>query len=675
MGRYARWLSRRWASPILGPMLVSAMGFVLLSGLAFGLEPNSAQPASAQGDVASMDLESLLNVKVTTASKFSENMSDAPGIMHVMTRDELQRFHALTLSEILNHVPGLALTTASFTDRSIVAARGDQTTINSGHILYLINGRPTREVMEGGIASELLESFPVNILERVEVILGPGSVLYGSYAYSAVVNLITRKAEGNKLSIRAQGGPDHTIAAFGDATFQHGAFSLVAAEQSRQNPNWSLPVVTIQGIQNVTIPDRGKGAYLGMNYKGLSLMSSYTDWKTSYDVSVVGDAVWRRGFGDLGYSAKPTAHWDMNFNLTFTRTTFDAWNDIPNSSRDSYEAVFEWANHVSLGKRDQLTFGALYNYIRGKEKTDFSEPAPGPTLVITNGSRSGGGFYGQVDHKLLDHLKMIGGFQANKIGRLDFNVVPRAGIIWGPAPHYTVKALYSKAFRAPSLSENHLNYIETNEYGTYSLLGNINLKPERVATSDFELLYENKRVEAEINCFYSRQTNDIVEGFTPSAIRYVNLGKATFHGGELEVKYYLHENFFLSGAGSYQGNHDGDGNANITPIPNLAGKAGISYQSSANGITASLFDVHQGPLSGYSNAANPKPTAYDLLNSHFAYDLSKYVHSSGFGISLTAQSNDLLNKSVWLPNWKNVPGDSIFFIRGRTVLVGAEISF
>ena len=58
-------------------------------------------------------------------------------------------------------MPGLALTTAFFTDRSMVASRGDQTAINSGHILYLINGRPTREVLEGGIFSDLLESFPV----------------------------------------------------------------------------------------------------------------------------------------------------------------------------------------------------------------------------------------------------------------------------------------------------------------------------------------------------------------------------------------------------------------------------------------------------------------------------------------------------------------------------------
>jgi outer membrane receptor protein involved in Fe transport len=113
-----------------------------------------------------------------------------------------------TLREVLERVPGLAASTAYFSDRSIVAARGDQTKINGGHVLFLINGRPTREVLEGGVVSDLLESFPISVLERIEVIKGPGSVLYGSNAFSAVVNLITRKADTNGFSIGGAPGTD-----------------------------------------------------------------------------------------------------------------------------------------------------------------------------------------------------------------------------------------------------------------------------------------------------------------------------------------------------------------------------------------------------------------------------------------------------------------------------------
>jgi len=143
------------------------------------LQQTSDQPS----DLVSMDLEQLMNLKVTTASLFSDKLSQAPAIMSVVTNDELRRFDGLTLNEILQQVPGLTGSTQYFVDRSMVAARGDQTKTDGGHILFLINGRPTREVMEGGVISDLLESFPVEILERIEIIKGPGSVLYGSNAF------------------------------------------------------------------------------------------------------------------------------------------------------------------------------------------------------------------------------------------------------------------------------------------------------------------------------------------------------------------------------------------------------------------------------------------------------------------------------------------------------------
>jgi outer membrane receptor for ferrienterochelin and colicin len=143
-----------------------------------------------------MDLDSLSNTKVTTASKFAEKLSDAPSVMTVVSQDELLRFGGMTLSEILNRVAGLNVSSGFFQDRSTIAVEGDQTRVDSGHILFLINGRPVREIMEGGVSSDLLESFPVRILERIEVIKGPGSVLYGSDAFSGVVNLITKKAVG-----------------------------------------------------------------------------------------------------------------------------------------------------------------------------------------------------------------------------------------------------------------------------------------------------------------------------------------------------------------------------------------------------------------------------------------------------------------------------------------------
>jgi len=451
--------------------------------------------------------------------------------------------------------------------------------------------------------------------------------------------------------------------------FQHGDLSIVGAGQFHQDPTWDMPVYTTYfGVENAEIPDRSKGAYLEADYKGLSIMSSYTDWTTSYLEGAVGLARWRRGFADLGYKWKAGSRWDMGVNLTYTRTTFDAQNYIPFITRDSYEALLEWTNTVTVTDKDRLTFGSLFDYRRGEELFYFG---PSPSSIM-DGSQSGGAFYAQIDHALRDNLKLIGGFQANKMDNIKLDIVPRAGVIWNPASRWFVKALYSEAFRAPALDETLLHYIPPPAIGGPSLLGNPNLLPEKDATADLDLTYQGDHFQTGVDFFHSKQTNIIV--MSDTAEEYVNLGKAIFQGVQFEEKYYFRKNFFLMGSVLYQANRDGNGNPNVTPVANFGGKAGISYES-ANGITVGLFDVHEGGLPGYGAALNPQPGAYDLLNANLRFDLAKCLHTDAAkGLALVAHAENLENHQVWLPDWKDVPGDSIFMNRGRTILVGVEFA-
>jgi outer membrane receptor for ferrienterochelin and colicins len=347
---------------------------------------------------------------VTTASKFAEDLADAPGVMTVVTRDEIRRFGAITLGEVLDRVPGLTGTSAYFTDRSLVAARGDQTRIDGGHVLILINGRPSREVLEGGIVSDLLESFPVGVLERIEVIRGPGSVLYGSNAFSAVINLITQEAKKNGIAVSGLPGANGARAGAAQVSLKFRDLGIVGAAQFHQAPEWSVPfrywdpMTGVVSIQNAALQDRGSGGYLGISYKGLSFMSSVTGWNgTGFVGGFVGQPRWRRGFADLGYRFQVRRGWDMTFNVTYIRTTYSITSP-PNIDRDSYEVLGEWSNFVTLGERDQITFGALVNHIQGSELYTGVQPSQ----VVSSGGWPGGAVYAQWEHKLLDRVKLLG---------------------------------------------------------------------------------------------------------------------------------------------------------------------------------------------------------------------------------------------------------------------------
>jgi outer membrane receptor for ferrienterochelin and colicin len=566
-----------------------------------------APAAGNQGDPFAMDLDSLFDTTVTTASKFSEKLSDAAGVVSVVTQDELQRFGGTTLLEVLERVAGLNVSSTFLGDSSLIAIRGDQTRANAGHILILIDGRPVREILEGGVSSDILESFPIQTLERIEIVKGPGSVLYGSDAFSGVINLITKKAEGNEFRVSGAGGAAGERSTTENILFQQGALNIVEGGQYHNWPDWDITERALDAAraitaQNATLRDDGLGGYLGINYKGLSFMSSYTAQEApSFVRGIVGDTRLKRGFSDLGYKAQVTSKWRMTFNATYTRSVMDA-PDYPIIHRDSYEGDLEWTNFITFSENDRLTFGTVYNHIEGLE-TYFGVK---PSLVDAQGSRNAGEAYAQYEHRLTDQLKLIGGVQANKIGAIAVNAVPRGGILWDPWNHITMKLLYGGAYNAPSLDETLLNHP--------GLKGNPNLVPEKVGTVDALLTYQTNRFQASIDYFYSRQTDLIIQNGAVFPAEYYNDRiPVNFQGGEGEAKYYLKRDWFLTGSALYQVNDSGAGAANLSPSPSLVAKAGVSYRSQ-KGRDFSVFDAYQSHLAGYEDPLNP-PAARPSIQS------------------------------------------------------------
>ncbi|MBL8212835.1 MAG: TonB-dependent receptor [Bryobacterales bacterium] len=619
-------------------------------------------------DPDSLALESLLKMEVTTASKFPEKLSAAPGVVSVITQDELKRFGVLTVGEALERVPGLAPTSSYFSDRNMFAVRGDYVKDNGSHVLLLINGRPTRETLDGGVMSDLLQSFPVNALERIEVIRGPGSVLYGSNAFSGVINLITKKARGQSASARAfaTGGGSGGSA---ELTFERGDLSILVAGQTRQNPprrtNFVYPLLPEIGLygtsEPIAVPDRGNGAYLCIDFKGLQFMGAYLQDESMAFPLVPSNTRSHRGFTNLGYSLSPTARWQMRLDLTHTLTRLDT-SAFPFISRSGSDTVAEWTNIVRVTAGDTVTFGALYNYIEGTELTT----SPPPSVIGSQGSRRAPGVYWQWEHRFHDAFKLVGGLQSNKIGHLDWNTVPRAGAIWSPAKHIHIKTLYGRAFRAPSINELHLVNI--------GLMGNLNLQPEYVRTIDVSLSYQTNRFLAALTYFHSRQSG-IIRGVLsefPNPPQYRNLGTVRIAGFETEVKQYITDRLFYSGSLLYTRNTtDAPTGAGHLTGPGWNASTGISYQDRRS-YTLSLQGAFRPriPAPGYGN---PASESYQQLNAHARFELSRLFGDSTRGLALFAHSLNLANQKAWLPAGHLQLGFP--FQRGRTLYYGIEASF
>jgi outer membrane receptor protein involved in Fe transport len=634
------------------------------------------QPIAAAGedaDLANASIEQLLNIEISTASKSSEKLSDAPGIISVVTRDELERFGGLSLKDVLERVPGLTSSREIISEGTTFFARGAQVRNNSGHTLILINGRPTREVLGGGMSSDFYESFPVNIIERIEVIKGPGSVLYGSDAFSAVINVITRKAEDTSLGVRGLGGITGGGAASGEATFKKGDWDFVAAARYLKREDWDLTftgidITGVPGTQTVNIEDEGHGAYFELGYKNLKYMGSHTQWLNQTMVAPSSaPAEWDRWFHDVGYHLDANQIWNMDFNVSYTHTTL-LTDDFPNIERTSDYLTAEWSNFINPMDDLNLIVGGAYELSIGEE---LFHGLPGAPIAVTDEERWGYRLYTQADYMLLDNLKLIAGVQANKVEGIGLNVAPRGGIIWYPLPRISVEALYSQAFRAPSLNELALNHP--------SLNGNPDLDHEQVETMEFGLNYLGEQFQGGANFFYIQQDDIIVRDFSVAPGTHRNLGAIDILGFELEGKYYLNTEIFLTGSVTYQTNEDKNGNEDVTPVSHILAKAGVSYMSD-KGLTLSLFGIYQGDLGNkWAGLHNPKPDDHLILNVHSKINLTKLFNLDlEQDMSLLIQIDNLLDEEVYLPRWGDFqpPGtDTNPVTQGIAPYAGLELLF
>lgn len=655
-------------------------------------EQKSDAPADPEDmtfdDLAELSLEELLNLKVTVASKRAERISDAAGVISVITKEELENFGGITLRDILERVPSLIGMSAAFTERYGVASRGDQTKINSGHILLLINGRPTREVVEGGISSEMYAAFPVNIIDRIEVIRGPGSVLYGSNAFSSVINVVTENAEENNFAVSALTGTAGAFGANGEAKLKFGDLTITGAGRYMDKGSLKMPYTAVMydpitflplppEYTTVTMTDKSKSVYVDAKYKGLSFMGSHNEYEANYfQFGAFYQGLWKKNFGNFGYDTKVSDSWDMNFNFTYNFATLDS-DIIPDIKRESHDIVAEWTNHISVTDNLSLVVGGLYNKVKGSEETVLL----GEKYMVANKSRGNIAFYTQADYWMFKNLKLIAGMQANKVDEFDLDIVPRGGVIWYPASRINVKGLYSQAYRAASVDEFSMNYPN-------GLFGNKDLKPEKVATVDLGVNYIGEKIQGGVNVFQSKMSNSIspvfipgedpLDPFTGGITMYMNQGETTFKGVEFEFKYYLTRNLFLTGSTLYQ-KSESDTAKNVTPIANFSAKAGISYKF-GSGVTISLFDIYQGKLDDKytKNAFNPNPQAgsYNLLNLYASADLVKLFRmNTDSGISLFVQANNILDKEVWIHDYSSsFPGSTTPVNPGRTIYAGVNFS-
>ncbi len=594
-----------------------------------------------------LSLEELLNVEVTVASKKAESIHDAPGIITVISRQEIEGFAAENLGQVLNRVVGTAFLSPDVFSNQTLMFRGQEVTPYNNHTLILLNGRPLRDPISGGLNGVVWNGFPLDAIDQIEIIRGPGSVLYGSCAYSGVINIITNKHTSEPLTggVSARAGSYSAFAQNANLRFGKGELkgNLGFSHYDDDGPEFEFT-----DYRNVHSSDNfyrgGYGMVTTMNYRDFSLNAYLGNYEP---YSLNGSEYWDPGYHndhkltnfDLGYNHKFGDRFSLSLNGTYNKHHWESALDagVTEGTSNLYEAT----GFIHPNDKLNIVVGG------GFEATDWGG------VLVNSGEQDSNFFYTQIDYAATEQIKLIGGVQYNKIQRIDGHASPRVGVVGHFNERWGGKLLYSEAFRRA--------YPLETSFAIIVFRGNPDLAPELIQTTEAQLFYTGKTGQVSITLFKSHMSDiisrkyfDAPELRPPFYLQYLNGGTWDFEGLEFEGKWSFSKQLLGTANASYQTNERA-GVDDATLHPNEMVKLGLLYNTGAWSL--GVFNTYVGAsqsttlVNPGSNVANPEADAYNLLSAKYRAHLTKL--GQGGDLSLSLEVDNLLDKEITYVDYPN----------------------
>jgi len=644
----------------------------------FALSDDSAAEIMA---LKNMSLEDILQVEVV--SKKTESQYSAAGIVNVVTEDEIKRYGGNTLADILNRVTSVYMLSTYIWSNSTAAMRGDALTHVNNHTLVLINGRPFRDSAYGGLNETMFRDFPIHHVQQIEVIRGSGSVLYGTNAFTGVINIVTKKNRENGLTLRGRYGSYNTGQVESEFAWKNDDAAISGAIRHRASDGWlsSARDETNQPV-NFRNNDGDVSASFWGGYKEFDFnFYIANNQRTHWGAVPIGNGQQienNRLFFDVGYNHQINDYWRNKWNLTLNK--FSQNYNLPVHGLPYMTNL--WENNLLLEQSHflsffedklNLLFGGLVEWQQG-QVTQESQPN---TLAPYEHLKSS--IYADVSYKLFDNLKLNLGGQWHRFDHIEEapagvadtgeaidGLVGRAGLVYEISSNWGAKLLFDQAYRAPSSGELGANSVVVK--------GNRNLRPEKVETVDAQIYYHDLDYQMSLTAFRSVVTDLIVRtpipNTTPTQLLFTNGGKIVFEGLEVETQAKLFDGLSWKGSYTFQTNRDENGRNNKTQMPNHMAKIGLSYDLSPN-LQISAFDTYFSAAKSVSSSlfVNPPADGYHNLSINTNYQLNEFLGlSKAKKINLTLYLDNMLDEKFYYPefNRKNIntipasPGRMIF---------------
>ncbi len=541
-----------------------------------------AAPAAAQQTSVLLDPVSV------TATRTEHSASEAPASVTVITPQEIEAKGATDLQEAVRATPGISLLGQQVGGRKTFSIRGT----DNRHTLVLIDGRrvsATDDVI--GHSDYQYGWIPMNQVERIEVVRGPMSALYGSEAMGGVVNIITKKAgktwtgqgtvrgdvnfdkggDGRQFAVSA-GGPlgDKFSLGFSAEDFREAAvplkenpFLTELEGRHRRGGTVDLAFRPFEGHEIFANLLESREERWRGNQESSGRRRYFTD---EYELKRSQQSIGYRG--EFGVVRPEIRYTQMEFDVTNNRTLGIA----PTRPQNLKDRTLDGNVAFPLGESHLFTAG-------GEHRTETLRNAG---LRGGKDSATHKALYLQDEITLTDTLSLTLGGRSDTHEIFGTELSPRAYVVWKATPSLIVKGGYGEAFRAPTLKQISPNYVGAE--GPHSFLGNADVRPETSRSWEIGVDWSGQGRALAASLFRNDiddliDTRLIATQGTRRTYIYDNISHARIDGFEASGRQELGAGFALTANYLYLYATNRDTGAELEGRPRHSGNAGLEWAS------------------------------------------------------------------------------------------------
>jgi len=497
-------------------------------------------------DIYDLNLTQLSKLKITSASKVEQNINEVPSTVFVISGEQIKENGYFTLEEALSELPGFQFRNINGIN-SYVFQRGIPNQNNL--TLLLIDGVQVNELNSGGFYAG--GQYNLSNVERIEVIYGPSSVVYGTNAVSGIINIITKNLTEKKIKLNALAGNFNTFKGDFNSSYvnKKNTFGVSVSGMYKTTDkanlkgfagdnNWTDKMDNFENDYSFDLKIKAKDFVLGTNYiyKETSTATSeksvgtiYRDYGTSWNIQFINSY--------LKYNKK------LNEKLTYSAVLYNRNTTVLDNSiyyvLDTSQVGYYRPNNLTgfenildfTGNRFfSITGGFTFEYEQLSEKASLSysnleeqiPPKPEKPEMVSNYLTS---IFVEPRFTIFKNLFLSGGARFDKSSIYDQVLTPRAGLSYNYKKQL-FRLSYAEAYRAPK------------PWDYTNGLGNSSLLPEKMKSLEAAFtftLFNNYIID--IIGYKNDLDNAITKEIINDDYRWVNSGEIKTDGIEIYLRY------------------------------------------------------------------------------------------------------------------------------------------